>query len=146
MAGATRPADEDLALLQAGMPRCGYEFDGARVPGATTAAQTCPSCECVFTETWSGHSMKDAFMDQLTLEQAAEMPGISAQYFRHCHEALKLHPPFTLEKLAPYLKPRLTGTLTDDVKAKIASLMPPRKHDPRPGRSPAGGPVESGAA
>jgi hypothetical protein len=84
-------------------------------------------------------------MDELTLEQAAVMVGISPQYFRRCHEALKLHPPFTLEKLAPYLDPRLAGTLPDDVKAKIASLMPPRKHAPQPGRSPAFGPAESGA-
>lgn len=85
-------------------------------------------------------------MDELTLEQAAEVLGVSLQYFRRCHEGLKLHPPFTLEKLEPYLKPRLTGTLSDDVKAKIASLMLPRKHDPRPGRSPAADPAESGAA
>jgi hypothetical protein len=90
--------------------------------------------------------MKDAPLDELTLERAAEALGISPQYFRRCHEALKLHPPFTLEKLAPYLEPRLTGTLPDDVKAKIASLMPPRKPAPRPGRSPAVGPAESGAA
>ncbi len=83
---------------------------------------------------------------ELTLEQAAEALGISPQYFRRCHEALKLHPPFTLEKLAPYLEPRLTGTLPDDVKAKIASLMPPRKPAPQPGRCPASGPAESGAA
>ena len=90
--------------------------------------------------------MKGAPIDELTLEQAAEVLGISPQYFRRCHEALKLHPPFTFEKLAPYLEPRLTGTLPDDVKAKIASLMPPRKPAPQPGRSPASGPVESGAA
>lgn len=90
--------------------------------------------------------MKDAPVDELTLEQAAEALGISPQYFRHCHEALKLYPPFTLEKLAPYLEPRLTGTLPDDVKAKIASLMLPRKLDPRPGRSPAVGLAECGAA
>ena len=84
-------------------------------------------------------------MDELTLEQAAEVLGISPRYFRRCHEALKLHPPFTLEKLAPYLEPRLTGTLSDDLKAKIASLMP-RKPAPQPGRCPASGPAESGAA
>jgi hypothetical protein len=127
-------------------PWFGHEFDGAWVPGTTTAARTCPSCEHVFTGTWSGHSIKDASMDELTLEQAAEMLGISAQYFRRCHEGLKLHPPFTLEKLAPYLEPRLTGTLPDDVKAKIASLMPPRRPDPQLGRSPAADPAESGAA
>ena len=85
-------------------------------------------------------------MDELTLEQAAEALGISPRYFRRCHEALKLYPPFTLEKLAPYLEPRLTGTLPDDVKAKIASLMLPRKRDPQPGRYPTAGPAESGAA
>jgi hypothetical protein len=90
--------------------------------------------------------MKDALMDELTLEQAAEVLGISPQYFRRCHETLKLHPPFTLEKLAPYLEPRLTGTLPDDVKAKIACLMLPRKPDPQPGRSPTVGPAESDAA
>ena len=90
--------------------------------------------------------MKDAPMDELTLEQAAEVLGISPRYLRRCHEALKLHPPFTLEKLAPYLEPRLTGTLPDDVKAKIASLMPPRKPAPQRGRSPTSGPAESGAA
>jgi hypothetical protein len=78
-------------------------------------------------------------MDELTLEQAAEMLGISPQYFRRCHEALKLHPPFTLEKLAPYPEPRLTGTLPDDVKARIASLMPPRKHAPQPGNAAGAG-------
>ena len=86
--------------------------------------------------------MKDAPVEELTLEQAAEALGISPQYFWRCHEALKLYPPFTLEKLAPYL----TGTLPDDVKAKIASLIPPRKLDPRRGRFPAVGPAESGAA
>jgi hypothetical protein len=85
-------------------------------------------------------------MDELTLEQAAEALRVSPQYFRRCHEALKLHPPFTLEKLAPYLEPRLTGTLPDDMKAKIASLMLPRKHDPRPGRFPTVDPAVSGAA
>jgi hypothetical protein len=83
---------------------------------------------------------------ELTLEQAAEVLGISPQYFRRCHEALKLHPPFTLEKLAPYLEPRLTGTLPDDVKAKIASLMLPRKPGRRPGPSPSADPPECGAA
>jgi hypothetical protein len=86
--------------------------------------------------------MKDAPVDELTLEQAEEALGISPQYFRRCHEALKLYPPFTLEKLALYL----TGTLPGDVKAKIANLMPPRTLDPRPGRSPAVGHAESGAA
>ena len=85
-------------------------------------------------------------MDELTLEQAAEALGISPRYFRRCHEALKLYPPFTLEKLAPYLKPRLTGALPDDVKAKIASLMLPRKPGPQPGRIPMDAPSESGAA
>jgi hypothetical protein len=85
-------------------------------------------------------------MDELSLEQAAEALGISPQYFRRCHEALKLYPPFTMEKLAPYLEPRLTGTLPDEVKVKIASLMSPRKLDPQPGRSLAPGPAESGAA
>lgn len=88
----------------------------------------------------------EAAVDGLTLEQAAEVLGISPQYFRRCHEALKLHPPFTLEKLAPYLEPRLTGTLPDDVKAKIASLMSPRRPAPQPERSPASDPAESGAA
>jgi hypothetical protein len=85
-------------------------------------------------------------MDEFTLDQATEVLGISPKYFWRCHEALKLHPPFTLEKLAPYLKPRLTGTLPDDMKAKIASLMPSRKPAPQPGRSPASDPAESGAA